>query len=333
MLRFMGSGWWGGGDGGRARWTAPGAGGPHSSEGAWTPDAGRPRPTSSSAASATAGPLDPKRPQGQCVTNADGRSRFVASAMLHHSAGELATRRRSALSPGLAQGTAMTDRSRSISVGTDAPPATDVSPHGSAGRWVEVWDLPTRAPEWWMGVHVSAGYGLVALMAFRIVWSIFRPEYSRVVSFIYPPRETLEHLKGLLLLRPPHHVGHNPTGALMVFALAAVLIALVVTGLLVLGGEEKQEPRCPICSKAHGGAARPVSVAAPAGIAPAFHLRRRRHGSDRSRRGGCAMKIIHGSLSSLLTEVKVRQPCHRWGGSAQLPARSRSDLEPSRQPV
>ena len=154
----------------------------------------------------------------------------------------------------------MTDRSRSISVGTDAPPATDVSPHGSAGRWVEVWDLPTRAPEWWMGVHVSAGYGLVALMAFRIVWSIFRPEYSRVVSFIYPPRETLEHLKGLLLLRPPHHVGHNPTGALMVFALAAVLIALVVTGLLVLGGEEKQEPLAAVVGYSMGSAAKPAHL-------------------------------------------------------------------------
>ena len=55
----------------------------------------------------------------------------------------------------------------------------------AAGRWVKVWDLPTRlfhwllvclvvvgvvtgfvTPEWWMGVHVWAGYGLVALMAF-----------------------------------------------------------------------------------------------------------------------------------------------------------------------
>jgi cytochrome b len=98
-------------------------------------------------------------------------------------------------------------------------------------------------PEWWLGVHNWAGYGLVALMIFRLVWGICGSEYSRVTSFIYPPRDTLEHLRGLMLLRPPHYVGHNPTGALMVFALAGVLITLVVTGLLVLGGEEKQGRR------------------------------------------------------------------------------------------
>ena len=77
----------------------------------------------------------------------------------------------------------------------------------AAYRWVKVWDLPTRlfhwllvglvvvgvvtgfvTPEWWMGVHIWAGYGLVALMAFRLVWGICGPEYSRVVSFLYPPR-------------------------------------------------------------------------------------------------------------------------------------------------
>lgn len=145
----------------------------------------------------------------------------------------------------------------------------------AVNRWVKVWDRPTRAfhwllvllvvvgaltgfvtPEWWMGIHVWAGYGLVALIAFRLVWGIFGFEYSRVVSFVYPPRDTLEHLKGLLWLRPPHHVGHNPTGALMVFALTGVLLALVVTGLLVLGGEERQGPLGAVVGYSVGAAAK-----------------------------------------------------------------------------
>ena len=109
-----------------------------------------------------------------------------------------------------------------------------------------------------MGVHVWAGYGLVALMVFRLVWGVFGSEYSRVVSFIYPPRDTIEHLRGLLLLRPPHYVGHNPTGALMVFALTGVLIALVATGLLVLGGEEKQGPLAAVIGYSVGSAAKRV---------------------------------------------------------------------------
>jgi cytochrome b len=157
----------------------------------------------------------------------------------------------------------------------EAPPSRDLTEPASANRWVKVWDLPTRVfhwllvllvaagvftgfvtPEWWMGVHVWAGYGLVALMAFRLVWGIFGSEYSRVVSFAYPPRDTFEHLRGLLLLRPPHYVGHNPTGALMVFALTGVLIALLVTGLLVLGGEEKQGPLAAVVGYSTAAAAK-----------------------------------------------------------------------------
>jgi cytochrome b len=157
------------------------------------------------------------------------------------------------------------------------PPSLQISVDPAVGRWVRVWDLPTRVfhwalvglvavnaftgfvtPEWWLGVHNWAGYGLVALMIFRLVWGICGSEYSRVTSFIYPPRDTLEHLRGLVLLRPPHYVGHNPTGALMVFALAGVLIALVVTGLLVLGGEEKQGPLAAVVGYSVASAAKQV---------------------------------------------------------------------------
>jgi len=154
-----------------------------------------------------------------------------------------------------------TPDNESLTEAVSAPVTPEGPAAPAADRWVKVWDVPTRGfhwmlvllvavnvftgfvtPEWWLGVHNWAGYGLVALMIFRLVWGICGSEYSRVTSFIYPPRDTLEHLRGLMLLRPPHYVGHNPTGALMVFALAGVLIALVVTGLLVLGGEEKQGP-------------------------------------------------------------------------------------------
>jgi cytochrome b len=175
----------------------------------------------------------------------------------------------------------MPDMPQGASAGpaTDAPPAAERSSPPSAGRWVKVWDLPTRAfhwalvllvavgvltgfvaPEWWMRIHIWSGYGLVALMAFRLVWGIFGPEYSRVVSFIYPPRHTIEHMRGLLLLRPPHYVGHNPTGALMVFALTGVLMTLVVTGLLVLGGEEKQGPLAAVIGYSVGSIAKPVHL-------------------------------------------------------------------------
>ncbi|MEO5374840.1 MAG: cytochrome b/b6 domain-containing protein [Alphaproteobacteria bacterium] len=144
-------------------------------------------------------------------------------------------------------------------------------------RRVRVWDLPTRvyhwtqlalvvaslytgfvAPESWMGVHVAAGYGLVALIVFRLVWGIYGFEYSRIASFAYPPRRVIESLRGLFLLRPPHAIGHNPLGAMMVFALMAVLIALTATGLMVLGGEERQGVLRGVISFDIGAAAKEV---------------------------------------------------------------------------
>ena len=128
-------------------------------------------------------------------------------------------------------------------------------------RRVRVWDLPTRifhwllvlavgvalwtgfiAPEWWLGLHRGAGYAIVLLLAFRFVWAFYGSEYSRLTYFIRASRHFGDYLRGLLLLRPPHYVGHNPVGALMVFALFAMLIALVASGLLVEGGEEKRGP-------------------------------------------------------------------------------------------
>ncbi|MFN3076951.1 MAG: cytochrome b/b6 domain-containing protein [Alphaproteobacteria bacterium] len=57
---------------------------------------------------------------------------------------------------------------------------------------------------------------------------------------------------------PPHYIGHNPAGAMMIFALIAVLVGLVVTGLLVLGGEEKQGLLKGVASYAVGNAAKEV---------------------------------------------------------------------------
>lgn len=151
------------------------------------------------------------------------------------------------------------------------PPVTDPA----SVRMVRVWDLPTRAfhwllvlavaialgtgfiaPEWWMGLHLAAGYFIVLLLVFRIVWGFFGPEYSRLVSLLRVSRRLGDHLRGLLLLRPPHYLGHNPAGALMIFALFAVLTALVVTGLMVQGGEEKQGPLAGILAYGTGYAAK-----------------------------------------------------------------------------
>lgn len=141
---------------------------------------------------------------------------------------------------------------------SDIAPATACE---AAVPRVRVWDLPTRVfhwmlvvlvtvaavskllePEWWLPAHLWAGYGVATLMIFRLVWAAFGSHYSHIASFAYRPREVMDYLRGVLMLRPAHHIGHNPAGAVMIWALALVLIGLVVTGLMTMSGEEKLGP-------------------------------------------------------------------------------------------
>ena len=115
---------------------------------------------------------------------------------------------------------------------------------------VRVWDLPTRLFHWILagcivGSVVSAkiggnamvwhfrlGYVVLTLILFRLVWGLVGGHWSRFVNFIYAPATTLRYLRGQA--GPGEHldVGHSPTGALSVFALLAVLLVQVSSGLV-----------------------------------------------------------------------------------------------------
>ena len=139
---------------------------------------------------------------------------------------------------------------------------TDLKNPQRKSRLVKVWDMPTRAfhwslvamvaigfltgylfPEWWMGLHVWAGYITVTLLVFRLVWGVFGSEYARLETFTFSPVHIIGHMRELMTLRPVrHYIGHNPSGALMIFGLLFVLAGITLSGLLVLGGEENQGP-------------------------------------------------------------------------------------------
>ncbi|MGZ5847907.1 MAG: cytochrome b/b6 domain-containing protein [Ramlibacter sp.] len=113
---------------------------------------------------------------------------------------------------------------------------------------VRVWDLPTRVFHWtlaacvtgalatawapgsWVEWHARLGYAVLALLAFRLLWGVVGGRWSRFASFLYSPASTVAYLRGRHL--PDHLVGHNPLGALSVFAMLAVLLVQVATGLV-----------------------------------------------------------------------------------------------------
>ena len=113
---------------------------------------------------------------------------------------------------------------------------------------VRIWDLPTRVFHWALALcivgllitgniggnamvwHFRIGLTVLALLMFRLVWGLVGGHWSRFGAFIYSPRSIINYIKGRG--KPEHSVGHTPTGAGSVFALLAVLLAQVGSGLI-----------------------------------------------------------------------------------------------------
>ncbi|MDH5206909.1 MAG: cytochrome b/b6 domain-containing protein, partial [Hylemonella sp.] len=110
-----------------------------------------------------------------------------------------------------------------------------------------VWDLPVRVFHWllvlcffgaylsseserWMLLHVTLGYTLGGLLAFRLLWGLWGTRHARFVNFVRGPMAVARYLGSLLRGRPEHHVGHNPAGALAVVLLLVLGAVTAFTG-------------------------------------------------------------------------------------------------------
>jgi len=123
------------------------------------------------------------------------------------------------------------------------------------GNSIKVWDIGVRLFHWGLvalfvfayisgegeaeTLHAWAGYAIIGLLAFRIVWGFIGSRHARFADFIYSPGEIIGYLKGMLISRPKHYIGHNPAGGLMVIAMLATLIVVSWTGLMAYGSEGK----------------------------------------------------------------------------------------------
>lgn len=146
-------------------------------------------------------------------------------------------------------------------------PQTQASPT----RNITVWDAPTRVFHWllaatiataaitgfllnasWITVHLTAGIIAIALVLFRLVWGFTGSWPSRFAAFWPRRAELLHHMRTLNRRSADAHASHNPLGALMVFALLAVVLALSGSGLVLWGGVLKQGPLKALVSFATG---------------------------------------------------------------------------------
>jgi cytochrome b len=124
-----------------------------------------------------------------------------------------------------------------------------------------VWDLGVRVFHWLMvaivattlvtglfgprnllNIHIAAGAAIGGLVAFRMLWGLMGSTYARFSSFPVQRVAINEDLAGLVAGRRPRYLGHNPLGSLMALALLAILSLSVMTGVVTLGGVDKQGP-------------------------------------------------------------------------------------------
>ncbi|MFO1420161.1 MAG: cytochrome b/b6 domain-containing protein [Candidatus Competibacteraceae bacterium] len=96
--------------------------------------------------------------------------------------------------------------------------------------------------EWLQTVHVWAGYTLAGLLIFRLFWGLVGPRHARFGDFVRGPREILAYTKGVLMLRAPRYLGHNPAGGAMIIALLLSLTITVMAGLMLYGADKGLGP-------------------------------------------------------------------------------------------
>ncbi len=122
-----------------------------------------------------------------------------------------------------------------------------------------IWDLPTRlfhglfaaafAVGWltseadgWLNVHVFAGYLMLGLLGFRLLWGFAGGRYARFTSFLFSPREGAIYLLQVLKGTAGRHLGHNPAGSWAVYLLLTLALLAGLSGIATLGGQEGQGP-------------------------------------------------------------------------------------------
>jgi cytochrome b len=133
----------------------------------------------------------------------------------------------------------------------DAPPAPaaarDAMPPATID--VRVWEWPVRAFHWtivallvalvvtakvggnWIDWHMRAGYAMLALVVFRVLWGFFGGPHARFFGFVRGPGAVLRYARSMVQGTKEWHVGHNPLGGWSIVLLLLALFTQAVTGL------------------------------------------------------------------------------------------------------
>ena len=112
---------------------------------------------------------------------------------------------------------------------------------------IYVWDLPVRLFHWLLVLalvaawytsdgerglidwHLRIGYFILGLVVYRLFWGFLGTYYAKFSQF-FP---SLDAIKAYIRGNKTSYIGHNPLGALMVFAMLALLLLQAISGLFM----------------------------------------------------------------------------------------------------
>ncbi|MDC3402151.1 cytochrome b/b6 domain-containing protein [Alphaproteobacteria bacterium] len=113
-----------------------------------------------------------------------------------------------------------------------------------------IWDLSIRIFHWLFAVTIIAAYitgengaliwherlgvTAVGLLTYRLIWGIWGPKHTRFSNMLPSIQALMNYIVGIFKRMPPLYIGHNPLGALSVFAFILVTLALSLTGLFTM---------------------------------------------------------------------------------------------------
>jgi len=122
---------------------------------------------------------------------------------------------------------------------------------------IKVWDPLVRLFHWslvaafavaylteedYLPLHTWAGYIVLGLISFRLIWGVIGSRHARFSDFLYSPATVMAFIRDTLNLRARRYLGHNPAGGAMILMLLASLLLTGFTGLAIYGIAEQAGP-------------------------------------------------------------------------------------------
>ena len=124
---------------------------------------------------------------------------------------------------------------------------TKAAPGARGASTVQVWDLPLRLWHWALAIlvlvawvtpnvhdrlHRLAGYAVIGLLAFRLIWGFAGTRYARFGRLGVRLRAAPRYIWNLRRGITGRYIGLNPAGTVMLVALLMLLAVSTITGAM-----------------------------------------------------------------------------------------------------